>query len=428
MIGPRWRKIIKDITSNPWRTILVMSTIGIGALAVGFVTTLYVRVLGDMDKDYQSANPHSAIIYTDSFTSDLLPSLAKLPGVGKVEGRSQTGGNIPTPDGKEVYINILALPSPDKMQIDMLTPNVGKEPLSLADRQILIESSAQAGLQLKTGDRLKVTLGDGSSRTLEVSGFVHDPTIIAYAFYGQAYGYVNAKTLEWLDGTTDFNLVYLAVAENKTSVAHVNDVASEVAKKIESSGRQVYATLVYEPGKHFAASITQALVAMMLFLGLLVVLLSAILVANTIDAVIGQQVRQIGVMKAVGASAGQITGLYLMLVTFYGILSLVVAIPVAAWAANFIGDGVLELSQLSPWGLYISHINPGYPADCRHRHPYIGDTFTGDAGSTHDGARGHHDIWPGLWTLWAELVRPPAGTRARPATPAFALLAQYFPA
>ena len=80
MIGPRWRKIIKDITSNPWRTILVMSTIGIGALAVGFVTTLYVRVLGDMDKDYQSANPHSAIIYTDSFTSDLLPSLAKLPG------------------------------------------------------------------------------------------------------------------------------------------------------------------------------------------------------------------------------------------------------------------------------------------------------------------------------------------------------------
>ena len=89
-----------------------MSTIGIGALAVGFVSTLYMRVLGDMDKDYQSVNPHSAIIYTDSFTDDLLPSLAKLPGVGKVEGRSSTGGNILTPDGKEVYLNILAMPSP----------------------------------------------------------------------------------------------------------------------------------------------------------------------------------------------------------------------------------------------------------------------------------------------------------------------------
>ena len=127
-------------------------------------------------------------------------------------------------------------------------------------------------------------------------------------------------------------------------------VASEVAKKIENSGRQVYATLVYEPGKHFAASITQALIAMMLFLGLLVVLLSAILVANTIDAVIGQQVRQIGVMKAVGASAGQIAGIYLMLVTFYGILSLVVAIPVAAWAANFIGDGFAGYLNYRPGG------------------------------------------------------------------------------
>jgi putative ABC transport system permease protein len=350
MIGPRWRKILKDITSNPWRTLLVMSTIGIGALAVGFVSTLYVRVLGDMEKDYQSANPHSAIIYTDSFTNDLLPSLARLPGVGGVEGRSSTGGTILSPDGKDVYLNIIVLPPPDKMQIDKLSPNEGKGPLSLGDHQILIDGSAQAGLKLKTGDPLKVTLSNGRSRTLEISGFVHDPTIIAYAFMGQAYGYVNAKTLEWLDGSTDPNMIYLAVADNKTSVPHVNDVAAVVAKKIENSGRRVYATLVYEPGKHFAASITQALIAMMLFLGLLVVLLSAILVGNTIDAVIGQQVRQIGVMKAVGASAGQIAGIYLMLVTVYGILALVVAVPVAAWAANLIGDGFAGYLNYRPAG------------------------------------------------------------------------------
>ncbi len=145
-------------------------------------------------------------------------------------------------------------------------------------------------------------------------------------------------------------MIYLAVAEKKTDVQHVNSVASTVAKKVENSGRQVYATLVYEPGKHFAASIVQALIAMMLFLGLLVVLLSAILVANTIDAVVGQQVRQIGVMKAVGASAGQIAGIYLALVTFYGILSLLVAIPVAAWAANIIGDGFSEYLNYRPGG------------------------------------------------------------------------------
>ena len=315
MIAPRWRKIIKDITSNPWRTLLVMSTIGIGVLAVGFVSTLYMRVLGDMDKDYQSVNPHSAIIYTDYFTDDLLPSLDKLPGVGKVEGRSSSGGNIQSQSGIEVYLNILAMPSPGELQIDMLVPVAGAKLEPSGDHEILLERSIQAGLPLKVGDSLDVKLGNGRIRSLKIAGFVHDPTTIPYAFSNQATGYVSAKTLEWLDGTTDYNMLYLAVAEQKTDVEHVNTVASEVAKKVENSGRQVYATLVYEPGKHFAASITQALIAMMLFLGLLVVLLSAILVANTIDAVIGQQVRQIGVMKAVGASAGQIAGIYLALVT-----------------------------------------------------------------------------------------------------------------
>ncbi|OGO40840.1 MAG: hypothetical protein A2W36_05510, partial [Chloroflexi bacterium RBG_16_58_14] len=165
-----------------------------------------------------------------------------------------------------------------------------------------------------------------------------------------ANGYVTPKTLEWLDGTTDFNMVYLAVSENKTDADHVNQVAGEVSKKIENSGRQVFLTLVYEPGRHFAASITQALVLMMGVLGLLAVVLSAILVITTIDAVIGQQIRQIGVMKAIGASAGQITGMYLMLVTFYGLLALLVAVPLAYLGANIVADGFSNYLNFRPGG------------------------------------------------------------------------------
>jgi len=353
MIAPRWRKILKDLGANKSRTALVMITIAVSTVAIGFVSTLYIRLLGDMDRDFNSVNPHSAIIYTVAFPNDLLPSLAKVPGVGQLEGRSTTGGTTLRPDGKKVYVNVIAMPSPDKMKIDRLTPAESGGSMLLGEHQMLVEKSALAALPIKVGDMLEITLSDGTSRKLEIAGFVHDPSTIPYTFRGQATGYVTAKTLEWLDGTTDFNMVYLAVSEKKTDIEHVNAVASEVARKVENSGRQVFLTLVYEPGRHFAASITQALVLMMGVLGLLAVLLSAILVINTIDAVINQQVRQIGVMKAIGASAGQITIMYLMLVALYGFLALLIAIPVSFYGANIIAEGFAVYLNYRPGGFVL---------------------------------------------------------------------------
>jgi cell division protein FtsX len=44
----------------------------------------------------------------------------------------------------------------------------------------------------------------------------------------------------------------------------------------------------------------------------LTILLSAFLVVNTVSALMAQQIRYIGVMKAVGGRTGQIVGMYLV--------------------------------------------------------------------------------------------------------------------
>jgi putative ABC transport system permease protein len=339
MISPRWRKVLKDLSANKMRTFLVMTTIGVGTFAVGFISTLYIRTLGDMDADFQSSNPHSAIIYTTSFSNDLLYSLAKLPGVAQVEGRSQESGNILLPDGRKIQIAITALPPLDKMKVDLIRPMQPGARLSVGDHQLLIDDSARAALGLKPGQELTLDMGNGLVRRIPIASFVHDVASISYLFGQQVQAFANPITMEWLGGSNDYNLVYLAVDKNKTSVPYVNSVAKGVADKIEASGRPVFLTLVYQPGKHFAATITQALILMMGVLGLLAVILSAILVVNTVDALLNQQVRQIGVMKAVGASAGQITGMYLILISCYGLLALLVAVPLAAWFANFISAG-----------------------------------------------------------------------------------------
>jgi putative ABC transport system permease protein len=57
------------------------------------------------------------------------------------------------------------------------------------------------------------------------------------------------------------------------------------------------------------------------------------LVINTITALMAQQVRQIGIMKVVGARAAQLVGMYLSLVLVFGLLALLIAVPLGALAA-----------------------------------------------------------------------------------------------
>jgi putative ABC transport system permease protein len=69
-------------------------------------------------------------------------------------------------------------------------------------------------------------------------------------------------------------------------------------------------------------------------LGFLSLFLSAFLIVNTISALVTQQIRHIGIMKAVGARAPQIVAMYLLLVMCYGVVALVIAVPLSIVGAD----------------------------------------------------------------------------------------------
>ncbi|MBI4671571.1 MAG: ABC transporter permease [Chloroflexi bacterium] len=90
--------------------------------------------------------------------------------------------------------------------------------------------------------------------------------------------------------------------------------------------------------------------------GLLALLLSGVLVVNMLSALMAGQIRQIGVMKAVGAQSGQVMGVYLGTVAFLGLLALTIAIPVGVSVgeafANFISKFLnfdLASYAVPPW-------------------------------------------------------------------------------
>lgn len=83
-------------------------------------------------------------------------------------------------------------------------------------------------------------------------------------------------------------------------------------------------------------------------LGYMTVLLSGFLIVNTITALMTQQTRQIGIMKATGGSALQIAGMYTFLILGFGVCALILAIPLADFAAQDIGAGMAEWLNFWP--------------------------------------------------------------------------------
>ncbi|MBE0696820.1 MAG: ABC transporter permease, partial [Anaerolineaceae bacterium] len=114
---------------------------------------------------------------------------------------------------------------------------------------------------------------------------------------------------------------------------HVREVAAAAAEKLRKNSTRVFSTSISHAGQHPSQQVLNALLALMGGLGILAVFLSAFLVINTISALMSQQIRQIGVMKALGATFAQVAGLYLVLVLAFGVAALIIAIPAAAAAA-----------------------------------------------------------------------------------------------
>jgi len=348
MIASRWKKVWADFWGNKTRTTLIILTIAVGAFAVGFNSNMGSYLTESMDIDYLSADPSEAQVYAFPLDDDMVEMARHVSGVNAVEGFSSVGARIVRPDGSLVGIQFTALEDPQKLTVNLLKPLLGERDLpKYGDKETILDNSS-ASLGYKPGDVILLELDDGKRREIKFGGYMHDVTGFPYNLANTVNAYVTPETLGWLGGSSTYNSLAVSVSENPTDQEHVTAVAQAVADRMKRAGATVNFVSVNEPGHHFAYSITQGVFFMLSVLGYLTVLLSGFLIVNTITALMTQQTRQIGVMKATGGGTLQIFGMYLVLIMCFGFGALLIAIPLANGAAQFIGAGMAQYLNFNP--------------------------------------------------------------------------------
>jgi putative ABC transport system permease protein len=321
--------VLADLWDNKTRTLLVVASIAVGVFAIGTIANAYFILSEDLVTSYVAVNPANIEIITDPFDDDFINSVKEIPGVAEVKGRSNLTVSV-VEDGKPVQnLELVAIDNFANPVINLLDP---KEGTSLPDEKDLIigfEPMSDPGYGV--GDVLRIRLADGTIRHLPVVGIVSDQTA-AGDFSAPTRGYVTYDSLSWLGQPEQYTRLYATVSGDSSDEVYIESVSARIEDKIEKSGRQVHRAVFSKTDEHPFGDMALAIFGVLGALGVLVVLLSSSLIVNTLNALITQHLRQIGVMKLIGARSLQILGMYLLLILAYGAVALIIAVPLGAIA------------------------------------------------------------------------------------------------
>jgi putative ABC transport system permease protein len=331
MIRPRWRKVLRDLLGNKTRTLLVVLSIAVGAFAVGVISNAQTTLPRDLMASYRASDPADAVLFTEPFEDELVEVVRNVRGVQNAEGRRNLTARLQVGPDTWQSIQIFAIPDFDDITINKIQPAGGEWPPS--ERSLLIERASLEMVQANVDEQVLLEMPDGELRTMRISGLAHDVSQQPPFFTGRTYGYVTFDTLEWLGLPRDFNELHITIDDERDTYEQRRAITEEVRSKVERSGRQVFSANVPRELRHPVDALLQTMIVLLSVLGVVSFLLSGFLVVNTVTALIAQQTRQIGVMKAIGANNTQLMGMYLSVVLIYGFLSLVIALPLAAIAA-----------------------------------------------------------------------------------------------
>jgi len=329
---PRWRKVIHDLLDNRARTLLVVLSIAVGVFSIGVIAGAYQIISNDMSASYSANKPANIELRMSNFDDDVLTMIRHQRGVDDAEGRRVFNMRVRVP-GTEKWttLDMTAFDDFEKNAIDLLSPINGQ--VVPKKRQVLLEQDVLQHIDTGLGGLLEFQLPDGSTKTLPVVGIVQDTAAGAGDFLASPSGYVTMDTLEYLGQPRLFNRALVMVSEGGDDIMHIREMGAQLKDKLEKNGSTVIRLRFSKTHEHPLADTVNAILGILMALGILIVFLSSSLIANTLNALLNQHLRYIGVIKLVGGQRRQVFFMYLTLIMAFGLLALLIAIPLGGQGA-----------------------------------------------------------------------------------------------
>lgn len=340
----RFNKVTRDLTGDYRKNMLLVFAIAIGVFGIGTILGSYSVIKREMAQNYASTHPASATIEIDGgLSKEIVNEIKMHPGVKLAERHATIIARMQV--GIRWY-PILLFVIDDYKNKKTNKPGYVSGAREPVEGTILVERSAYTMMEEKEGGEIIVKTSNGLPTKIRITGTVHDPGL-APAWQEQAgYGYITMSTLSLLGETPNFDQLRIAVNRDTLSRDHISRVAQEVASLLEKNKYEVHEIQVPPPGKHPHQSQMSAVMNIFIIFSFLVLILGSILVSTSMGTLMLKEIRQIAVMKTVGARTSQITVIYFTMVLILCLLAVAITIPASQLVASAFSEQLARLLNL----------------------------------------------------------------------------------
>ncbi len=345
-----FRKVWRDLWNNKGRTFLVVVSIAVGVMALGMITASNTIVAGQMTVSQEASRPAHVILGLRGLVDeDTVRSIARLPEVAEAEGSASAGIRWkPTLDAEWQDAALIMRGDYENQIFDLIQLRDGEWP---DGRRVAVEFDQMSPYGVPPIGGAIYFEVNNRPKAVILGGIVRDPQQFPPPFTSQPAFYVSRSMLAELAGWSDYNEIRFTIPQYSKVLAE--SAADTVESKLIKIGLSSGVPFIQDPQRHFLQDMMDGVGLVLAVMAVLSLGMSTILVINTMNAIIAQQVPQIGIMKTVGGLRDQIATLYLVGVAVYGVLSLMIAVPLGALGGDALARWMLAFINIpaSPFGL-----------------------------------------------------------------------------
>jgi putative ABC transport system permease protein len=343
VLSTRWKKLRGDIEQAEGRLLMMVIAVAVGVFAVACISTSYAILRREIVRNYLSTEPAAALFDVDVINQAVLDGVRAQEGITGAEAAGRVTGRIEVRPNE--WLPLLLFVEPDFRAAHIGTVRLEGGRWPTAPDGIVLERTAVSVANASIDHKISVQTLHGAQRLLTVTGAVHDPSLAPAWQEQTVYGYVTPATLSFLGEDPSLHILKVTVRDALNNQAGVEQAVLGIADWLRRAGHSV-GEIRIPPYQHPHQGMMTSVVRMLLVFSVLTLILSAILTATLTSSLLAPQVRQIGVMKAIGARSVQIMQIYAGLIAAIGILAVAVGLPLGIAAGRALAENTARMLNL----------------------------------------------------------------------------------
>jgi putative ABC transport system permease protein len=309
------RKAYRDLTRRRLRSFLTIIGIVIGVGGLVAITSTSKNMTAAQANAYSNNSQQDMRWWLGGAPQSLIDAVQQVPNVSAVELRATyytkyyAGGAW-----RDMLFN--GIHDFDQMNVNRVDLVQGHWPRR---GEVVLESSTRDVAPEAIGDQVAYRFGDGNQTSyLTVVGFAKSPSYPSASIIGTSVAFALDSDVQRMYSIDGDNQILVRLKDFSEGVR--TTTRDDIERVFTKRNLQFGAYWERNPNDYVGKRQLDALVALMTVFSIVGLVIACFLVANTLSAVISEQMGEIGAMKAVGATSGKVIGVYVVAGAIYGVV------------------------------------------------------------------------------------------------------------